>query len=264
MCYDAESGTKQALKYARHRGDESAMESLSRQLELFRNSNTAFYHVSGFTHPKLMVFTNLEPFVPVAFTWGLIPAWVKSEADAKKQWNNTLNARGESIFEKPSFKQSALHKRCLVYLDAFYEHRHLHKKTFPYRISMKDGSPMAVAGLWEEWTNKSTGDKIQSFSIVTTQANALMQKIHNQPGAEGPRMPVILPKDKQDEWLMAGSDATAVAHVKTLLTPLDEELMTAYPVGKLRGKEQLGNVEAVEKEVYYADIDAADNSPTLF
>lgn len=255
MCYDAESGTKLALKYAQHRGDEGTVKALTRQLELFRMDFPAYYHVSGFVHPPLMVFTNQQPLVPQAFTWGLIPAWSKNAVEPKKLWHNTLNARAESIFEKPAFKQSAIHKRCIIYLDAFYEHRHLNKKKIPYRITMNDQSPMAIAGLWEEWQDKTSGEKLQTVSIVTTEANALMQKIHNNAGAEGPRMPVILPKEKQDEWLIDCHNQTDEEHLKSLLIPFDENALTAYPVAKLRGKEAIGNTIEVEKEVKYAEIE---------
>ena len=264
MCYDAESGTKMALKYAKHRGDDATVAKLSRQLDLFKIDNQAFYHVSGFSHPKFMVFTNHAPFTPLAYTWGLIPPWSKNLVEAKKFWNNTLNARGETIFEKPSFKTGALHNRCLVYLDAFYEHRHINKKTYPYRIAMKDGSPMAVAGIWGEWRDKFTGETYHTFSIVTTEANALMRKIHNNPDAEGPRMPLILPKEKQDEWLIDCKNENDLTHLKSLMQPFDENLLEAHTVGKLRGKEQIGNRIEVENEVKYPELISHDNSPQLF
>ncbi|MEI6021678.1 MAG: SOS response-associated peptidase [Bacteroidota bacterium] len=264
MCYDAESGTKLALKYAQHRGDEGTVKALTRQLELFRMDFPAYYHVSGFVHPPLLVFTNQQPLVPQAFTWGLIPAWTKNLAEAKKLWNNTLNARAESIFEKPAFKQSAIHKRCIIYLDAFYEHRHLNKKTFPYRIAMKDQSPMAIAGLWEERQDKSSGEHMQTVSIITTEANALMQKIHNNPGAEGPRMPVILPKEKQDEWFIDCKTDNDLKHLKSLMTAIDNDVLSAYPVGKLHGKNAIGNHAMVETEVHYPELDQEGEAPKQF
>src|SRR5438067_1941610 len=119
MCYTAESLTLKAYKYAIHRGDLNYAEELARKLNDLDPTRFPFYHVSGFAHPKLMVFTNEKPMEPQFYVWGLIPCWTKTEKDAKKIWNQTLNARGETIFEKPAFRGSAKSKRCLVYLDAF-------------------------------------------------------------------------------------------------------------------------------------------------
>lgn len=255
MCYDVQTGTERALKYAKHRGDEEMVIELTRQLELFKNENQSYFHASGFTHPKLLVFTNHAPYTPQAFIWGLIPAWIKNIIDAKKFWNNTLNARGESIFEKASFKNAAKYKRCIIYLDAFYEYLHLNKQTYPFRIFMKDGSPMAVAGLWEEYTDKSTNEIYKTFSIVTTEANELMKKIHNNPKIDGPRMPLILPKEKQNDWLIDCKTEMDLKYIQSLIKPFDANLMEAYPVGKLKGKEAIGNVVDVIKKVNYDELD---------
>ena len=144
MCYDVTSGLKAMIKYAKHRGeDPNYIAALERKLEEWREELQPHYHVSGFAHPKLMVFTNEKPDEPQAFVWGLIPSWVKNADDAKKFYNQTLNARGETIFEKPSFREPAKRKRCLVYIDGFYEFFHASGKTYPFHIVMKDDSPMA-------------------------------------------------------------------------------------------------------------------------
>lgn len=254
MCYNTESGCRRALKYALLRGDDKMVEMLLKRLEEFERGKLPLFHVSGFSHPKLMVFTDEQPFTPQAFTWGLIPSWTKTLADAKKAWNNTLNARGETIFEKPSFRSSAKNKRCLIYLDAFYEHHHANGRTYPFRISMKDDSPMAIAGLWDEWVDKQTGEVFQTCSIVTTEANALMTRIHNNPKAEGPRMPVILPKEKQDEWLIEYKGDQDKAHLQSLIRPFDESLLKVHTVGPLLGKNAMPNTEEAEREVLYADL----------
>ncbi|MCC6371144.1 MAG: SOS response-associated peptidase [Bacteroidia bacterium] len=257
MCYTAQSLTQKAIKYAQHRGDTEHVEELQKQLSLFLNQHPPQYHVSGFAHPHLLVFTNQQPYTPQAFIWGLIPAWTKSLADAKKFWNNTLNARGESIFEKPSFKNSAINKRCLVYVDAFYEYHHQGKQTYPYRIALKSGEPMCFAGLWEEWTDRSTGEVLNTVSLVTTTGNALMTKIHNNPQAEGPRMPVILPKDKLNEWLIDGQTETAQTHLKSLLQPLNENELLAHTVGKLSGKSAMPNQPCALEPFNYPDLELA-------
>ena len=83
--------------------------------------------------------TNEKPLQPQLFHWGLIPAWVKDNQTAQTIVNQTVNARGETIFEKPAFKSSAKNKRCIVYVDAFYEHHHANGKTYPFRIAMNKG-----------------------------------------------------------------------------------------------------------------------------
>lgn len=253
MCYHASSLTKAAIKYALYRGDDpEIIKKLI--LELEHLEKTAYYHASGYSHPKLLVFTNDKPFTPQLFHWGLIPSWCKDEGAAKKAMQQTLNARGETIFTLPSFRESAKSKRCIVYLDAFYEFHHLNKKTFPFRISAKDDSPLAVAGLWNEWANPlGTGEIIFTFTIVTTVGNNMMDKIHNNPKAEmGPRMPVILERTNQDAWL---DNSASKEVIESLIKPFNENLLQYYTVGKLLGKEAIGNKVEVMQEVKYAEID---------
>ncbi len=252
MCYNAEAQTKASIKYAKHKSfDANIIKQLQLKLDLI--SYTPYYQVSGFAHPRILVFTDREPLEPKLFHWGLIPSWIKDEEGAKKIINQTLNARGETIYEKPAFRTSAKSKRCLVYLDAFYEHHHLNGKTFPFRIAMKDDSPMAIAGLWEEWANpKGSGEIISTFTIVTTVGNSIMAKVHNNPKAEGPRMPVIIPKDKQDEWLDIKADKEVI---QSLIKPFDGSLLEYHTVGKILGKAAIGNKPEVENKVKYQEID---------
>jgi putative SOS response-associated peptidase YedK len=252
MCYDVTSGLKAALKYAKHRGDEDEVGRLEQELEDWLKQNGGYYHTRGFAHPKLMVFTDRDPLKPQAFTWGLIPGWVKDHKSAMTLFNSTLNARGETIWEKPAFKSAAKNRRCLIYIDAYYEYHHFKGKTFPFRISMKDESPMAVAGLWEEWTDKETGELLQTTVMVTTEGNETLQKIHNSPKLEcGPRMPVFLPKEKQNEWLIDYKTEADKELLNNLLKPYPDELMNYHPVKKLIGKESAGNTpEAVEEYLY--------------
>ena len=254
MCYDVESQTKAALKKAQMRGGSlEEIEALKMKLEQFK-AETPYYHVSGFAHPKLLAFTDKDPLEPQFFKWGLIPAWVKDKISAGQLSNQTLNARGETIFEKPSFQSSAKTKRCLIYLDAFYEHHHFKGKTYPFRISFKDDSPLPVAGLWSEWIDKETGEIIPTLSIVTTEANTLMQKIHNNPKAEGPRMPVIFTKETQNEWLIPCTNEDDKKHIQSLIKPCDENLLNAYTVGRLKGKEAVGNIPEIENEIKYPEL----------
>ena len=251
MCYDVTSGTKALIKYAKHRGDDPRyIAALEKILEEWIKTLKAHYYVSGFSHPKLMVFTNDKPDLPQAFSWGLIPAWTKDLASAKTMSNYTLNARAETIFEKPAFKNPAKNKRCLIYIDAFYEHHHANKQTYPFHISMKDDSPLCLAGLWDEWVNKETGEIIKSVSIVTTKANETMKKIHNNPKLDEARMPVILPKEKQNEWLEEKDEKK----LQKLFVRFDDTLLNYYTVGKLKGKTAVGDNAEAETEKIYPEL----------
>jgi len=153
MCYDIRSKLKtqkERYEYWRHKNGGKV-----KSLDIFGND---IFHASGFSHPSLLIYTNQAPYEPVQSTWGLVPTTTST-------WNHTLNARGETIFEKPSFRESARSKRCLIYVDGFYEHHHLKGKTYPYYIFPKDESPMVLASLWNEWTDKTSGE-LQSFPSI--------------------------------------------------------------------------------------------------
>jgi putative SOS response-associated peptidase YedK len=122
--------------------------------------------------------------------WGLVPFWAKDPSIG----NRMINARAETVAEKPSFRAAYRKRRCLILADGFYEwHREGDSKT-PYFISLASGDPFAFAGLWEDWHAKDTGESIQSTAIITTAANAFMTSLHH-------RMPVVLEKESADRWL---------------------------------------------------------------
>lgn len=255
MCYDVSSGLKALIKYARHRHDNpDYIAALEKKLADWIKQLDAHHHVSGFAHPRLMVFTNQKPFEPQAFYWGLIPAWIKDEASAKQIMNQTLNARSESLFEKPAFRHSAKHKRCLVYLDAFYEHHHFGKKSYPFRIEAVNDEPMALAGLWEEWLNKETGELLYTVSLVTCKAEGLMSRIHNNPKLPEPRMPVILPKAKQEAWLAECRDEDDQNNLLALCVPYPDEGLSYHTVRPLRGKQYAGDSALTEEPFDYPEL----------
>ena len=244
MCYDVQAKLEAQLKRAKRKGYQDLIEEFEKDLE-------PFYHVSGFAHPRLIIYTHEEPYTPVIATWGLIPFWVKDNAQKVKLWNNTLNARGESIFEKPSFRNSAKSKRCLLQIDGFFEHHHAKGKTYPYFITRKDKEPITIAGLWDEWLDKETGEIIKSFSIVTTKANELMAKIHNNPKLREPRMPLIVSNDTEDSWL---DPKTSKEEIIKLIQPYPTIELTAHTVKRLRGKDYLGNVPEISEEFEYEEL----------
>jgi putative SOS response-associated peptidase YedK len=154
--------------------------------------------------------------------WGLVPYWAK---DVKVGFSS-INARAETLTTSAVFREPFQRRRCLVPADWFYEWMKLDAKTKqPYAIALKDGALFAFAGLWESWKDKATGQRLETFSIVTTDPNELMEPLHN-------RMPVILAPKDYERWLAPVDPA----HLPVdLLRPLPSGLMTAWRVGKAVG-----------------------------
>jgi putative SOS response-associated peptidase YedK len=249
MCYDIKASLESQMRRAEFISDEAMIKELREKLKPFIEPQ--LYHASGYAHPRTLIYADKEPFLPIVSVWGLIPHWLKDNNQRMKFWNNTLNARGETIFEKPSFRDSAKHKRCIIILDGFYEHHHFNGKTYPFLIQNKSREPVTIAGLWSEWLDKETGEIINSFTIVTTKANKLLAKIHNNPKLTEPRMPVILHEKGIKQWLQPIQNEADKKIIEELITACPTDDLEAYTVHKLRGKNALGNVpEATEKEVY--------------
>jgi putative SOS response-associated peptidase YedK len=148
--------------------------------------------------------------------WGLIPAW----ADDPSVGNKMINARAETVSEKPSYRKAFKDRRCLVLTDGFYEWQRTPNGKQPYYIHMRDGSPFAFAGLWETWRD---GEEIRSCTIITTEANELVGEVHH-------RMPVILLPDDYDLWLDPDFEETEA--LTSLLRPYPSRAMEAYPVSR--------------------------------
>jgi putative SOS response-associated peptidase YedK len=164
--------------------------------------------------------------------WGLIPFYSKDDKIAYK----TTNARAESVTTMPAFREALKRRRCLVPADLFYEWQALdpaRKKTQPWAIGRKDGELFAMAGLWETWKDKTDGMPLETFAIITTDPNELMEPLHD-------RMPVILPRAAYDRWLGPADPSRPPID---LLRPSSEE-MVAWKVGK-----EVGNVRNVGPEL---------------
>ena len=248
MCYNVKALLYSQLIRARNKRRFEEVRRIEERLKEIDVSD--LYQASGFSHPKMLIYPDKES-EPMVATWGLVPHWVKDNDSRVKLWNSTLNARSESIFEKPSFRDAAKSKRCLIYLDGFYEHHHQMGKTYPFFIRRKDSEPFPVAALWSEWQDRQNKIKWITFSIVTTVANPLMAKIHNNPKLEGPRMPVILPEELADYWI---DSSQTQKELNDLLLPFPEDLLHAHTVYRISGKESKGNVPDAEEEFSYPDL----------
>ncbi|MDP2994284.1 MAG: SOS response-associated peptidase [Anaerolineales bacterium] len=167
------------------------------------------------------------------FAWGLIPSWAKDPSIG----NRMINARAETLAEKPAFRSAYKYHRCLIFADGFFEWqvRPGLKSKVPHFIRLKSGAPFAFAGLWEHWQS-ADGSEVRSAAIITTEPNELMASIHN-------RMPVILRPDTYSQWLDSASQSPV--RLQNLLVPYPAGEMDAYPVSMLVNSPGNDRVECV-------------------
>lgn len=188
--------------------------------------------------PNIQPRYNIAPTQPVAvvpndgenrlnyFIWGLIPSWAKDPAMGSR----LINARSETVSEKPAFRAAFRRRRCLIPASGFFEWKSAEgqKSKIPMYIQMKTGKPFAFAGLWERW-DSTDGSTIFSCTILTTEPNELMREIHN-------RMPVILASEAYPLWLDPGEPEANL--LKPLLKPYPADEMKAFEVSRLVNKPQ--------------------------
>ncbi|HMB75542.1 MAG TPA: SOS response-associated peptidase [Kiloniellaceae bacterium] len=158
----------------------------------------------------------------VPLHWGLIPGWAKDRGIA----NRLINARGETLWEKPAFRGAVARHRCLIPADGFYEWRSEAGGKQPYLIAMKDETLFAFAGLWERWHDHASGEAVESCCIVTTEASPDLAEIHH-------RMPVILAPAGYDDWLDPQASRPLL---EPLLRPYRDGAMTYRPVSRRLNK----------------------------
>ncbi len=167
--------------------------------------------------------------------WGLIPSWAKDE----KMGARMINARGETVAEKPSFRSAVKTRRCLIPADGFYEWVRTEDGKQPHYVHFSDGRPFAFAGLWERWS-KGEGEPLDTCTIITTAPNGLISGLHD-------RMPVILPADRFAEWLEPTPLPPERLH--DLLVPHPADGMEAYPVSTYVNKPANDGPECVVRLV---------------
>ncbi|MCU0607049.1 MAG: SOS response-associated peptidase [Candidatus Edwardsbacteria bacterium] len=166
------------------------------------------------------------------FKWGLVPFWAKDE----KIGYRMINARAETVAEKPGFKRAFAKRRCIVVADGFYEWQQAGKTKVPHYVHLKSGKPLGFAGLYEHWRSPD-GRTLDTCTIITTSANALMRPIHD-------RMPVILDREACGAWL--DPEATDPQILAGLLAPFDPDRMEAYQVGPLVNSPRNDSPECIE------------------
>lgn len=152
----------------------------------------------------------------VSLRWGLIPSWAQDPAIG----NRMINARSETVHEKPAYRTALKRRRCLIVADGFFEWQRTGRQKQPYFIHLRDDRPFAFAGLWESWES-ADHSTVDSCTLLTTEPNELVEPIHN-------RMPVILSPGDYQDWL--DPDVQSVEPLRRLFAPFSAALMEAYPV----------------------------------
>jgi putative SOS response-associated peptidase YedK len=194
----------------------------------------------------ILAVANDKPDEFTHFAWGLVPSWAKDPSVGYKM----INARAETIAEKPAFRNALKRRRCLVIADGFYEWKKEGSGKKPVKtpmlIQMKDRKPFAFAGLWETWHDRSgTGSEVRSCTLITTEPNDLMKDIHD-------RMPVIVPPERYRDWLAAGE--MEADRAREMLSPYRAEEMEARAVSTyVNSAKNEGEkcIESVTKETLF-------------
>lgn len=215
MCFHNSMSAK-AIKLAARYGRKSDI------IEIYQDILNEQYHINAFNFPKYPIITASDEIQ--VFNWGLIPFWVKTEEDAEEMRKMTLNARAETIFEKPSFRESIMRKRCIVPSTGYFEWRHEESKKIPYYIYVKNESIFSMAGIYDIWTDKESGRQHATFSIITTATNSLTDYIHNTKH----RMPAILSPEDEEQWL---NPELSRENIEYFFKPYSSDEMGAYPIG---------------------------------
>jgi putative SOS response-associated peptidase YedK len=183
-----------------------------------------YYHAFGL--PEMPAICSGRTDKIQLLKWGLIPSWVKTTESANDIRYKTFNARLESIDNKPSFSGSFRSRRCLIPVKGFFEWQHAGEKKIPWYIHRADDDIISFAGLWDEWVENHTGEIINTFSIITTEANDLMAVIHNSKK----RMPAILDKTEEKRWLDLSYEPSESLK---LLKPCSPDLLKAHTISPL-------------------------------
>lgn len=244
MCYNA-SYLKKKIKKAAERLGKTIDDAVLPE---------DWHYVSAFTHPAIPIISIEKPELVQPYVWGLIPEWVNDDETALKIQRSTPNARSETIYDKPSFRDAAQNgQRCIIMSTGFFEYHHKSGKKIPYYIHEKDTEVTYFAGIYSHW-QKSEQEVKNTVSMLTTSANPLMTEIHNNPKvleSTGPRMPVILSENQINDWL---DPTLSKEEVETFFTPFDENMMVAYTVPPITGKGGVGNSEKAKMHFSYPEM----------
>lgn len=214
------------------------------------------YHENGFDFGATPLLTAGRPGELQLLNWGLIPFWTKDLASALKLRVSTLNCISEEMYDKPSFRDAAKQgRRCLIPCTGFYEWRWQNpddKKSvkYPYFIYVKDQPLFSIAGLYSKWVDPQSSSPFYTYTVLTTKANQLMDKIHNTRR----RMPVVIPREYEKDWL---NPVLTKDDVLALCTPLDGGRMAAHTISRrITSKKGDTNVPDIQQQEFYPELNS--------
>lgn len=240
MCYSITKVKENIEKMEKRFGASYGKE----DLPYFKN----VYHESGFSRAKGEVITAEDFNKFQFFHWGLVPYWSKKWDDVMGPSYNTLNAKSETVFTTRSYEHCIEKQRCLIPVSGFFESMDVKGKKYPHLIKVKNEDMFCLAGIYDCWTNPETGEKVGTYSILTTEANELMAKIHNIKK----RMPIILPRELEDAWV-----TPELSHdsIKKLMAQFPSDEMEAYPIAKFANSTKADrNVPEVLERFDYPEL----------
>ncbi|MCX6215904.1 SOS response-associated peptidase [Spirosoma sp.] len=220
------------------------------------------YHANAYNFPVWPIVTRQEPGKLQLIHWGLIPRWARTKENAADIRTKTINARSETIYEKPSFKSAAqAGKRCLIPVTGFFEwytqeESSRGNKKYPFYIYSSDQKISSIAGLWDEWPDPETGELVPTYTLLTTEANPLLAAIHNTKK----RMPCVLTPDAEHAWLhddLSEKDAVAL-----LEKPYPASKMHSYSISKrITSRSESSDAPEVLTRTEYPEL---SSNPQLF
>jgi putative SOS response-associated peptidase YedK len=210
-----------------------------------------YYIASAFDAPPLPVLKANGEWELAK--WGLVPHWTRTVEHAKRMRTGAVNARSESMWEKPAFEQAARNSRCLILVDGFFEFHHHLGVAFPFYVYLDGHCDFLIAGLRDKWGNPDTGETEITCTVVTTAANSFMSEIHNKlPDPAERRMPVIVPSDQVNAWL---SLATPIEKLKTIVSTREVPEMRAHPVSRsLNNAKKRANDPSAQEPADYPEL----------
>lgn len=215
-----------------------------KQLEMFDEA----YLVNGFENPKLPI---LKKKGELSFSeWGLVPKYSRSkdEAERFRKKYNTLNAKGETIFKSKIYSDAIMHRRCLVICSGFFEWRSYKGKKYPYYITLKKDEVFVFGGIWNEYTDRETGEISGTYAIITIPANHLLAQIHNVKK----RMPLVILPEMADKWLTPG---LSKEEIMTFFIPLNSKYFKAHTIKKfIPSKTEEFNKEDLIAYYHYPEL----------
>ncbi len=246
-----------------------------KQLDLFQEQQ----FVKGFDYPLMPVVSSDKPEEIQLFRWGFVPPHINSNEKAQEFLSryNTLNAKAETLFQSRLFSDSIRSRRCLVLCSGFFEWRHKepgkkNTEKYSFYVTLKDEGMFVFGGIWEQFTDRQTGEMVSTYAIITTPANELMELIHNSKK----RMPLIIEPEKALKWLEPNLSDN---EIQSFIQPFDVNRLKAKPIKKINPRLQVENDPGITVYYQYNDllplleqhpeyfeksVDLRGGSPTLF